>query len=353
MTLPEISPWLPLVVAPLLVFAASALLTGLVLDRLRRHAVLDRPGPRSVHAVPTPRGGGIAVLAALYPAWLLAVPLAGADHGLWIALGAAVPLVAISWLDDLRNLSPAVRLPVHVAAVAIALAGAAAAGAPPVFQGLLPDWLDVLATGILWLWFLNLFNFMDGIDALAGGETAAIGGGVALVVLATWPAASALPLAMAGLTLAAAAAGFLLWNRPPAKIFLGDVGSIPLGFLIGWLLIETARGGAWAPALILPAVFVADASWTLVARMARGANPLKAHAEHVYQRAVREVGRSHGQVVALMSIANLVLIALALAAELEGERGMALLGAAAVVVLLARRLLRPLPRDAAAGEPEA
>jgi UDP-N-acetylmuramyl pentapeptide phosphotransferase/UDP-N-acetylglucosamine-1-phosphate transferase len=323
-----------------------------VLDRLRRHAVLDRPGPRSAHAVPTPRGGGIAVLLALYPAWLLAVPLAGTDESLWIVLGAAVLLVAISWLDDLRNLSPAVRLPVHVVAVAIGLAGAAAGEAPPVFQGLLPDWLDLLVTGILWLWFLNLFNFMDGIDAMAGAETVAVGVGVALVALVVWPPAGALPLAMPGLTLAAAAAGFLLWNRPPAKIFLGDVGSIPLGFLAGWLLIETARGGAWAAAIILPAVFVADATWTIVVRLARGDNPFKAHAEHVYQRAVRQVGRSHGQVVAFVSVANLVLIALAVAGERENERSMALLGAAALVLLLARRLLRPLPRETATGEPE-
>ena len=338
------STWLLLVAAPLAVFAASALLTGLVLDRLRRHAVLDRPGSRSSHTVPTPRGGGIAVLAALCPAWLLAVPLASTNGGLWMVLGAALLLAAISWIDDLKDLSPALRLPVHVLAVAVGLWAAAVGDAPPVFQGLLPDWLDAIATGILWLWFLNLFNFMDGIDAIAGSEAAAIGVGVALVGLVAWPLGTALPLAMPGLTLAAAAAGFLLWNRPPAKIFLGDVGSIPLGFLIGWLLIETARGGAWAAALILPALFLADATWTLVARTARGANPLQAHAEHVYQRAVRDVGRSHGQVVVAWTIANLVLIALAVAAELEGERAMALLGAAAVALLLARRLLRPRPR---------
>ncbi len=344
--------WLLLIAAPLAVLAASALLTGLVLDRLRRHAVLDRPGPRSSHAVPTPRGGGIAVLLALYPAWLLAVPLAGLDKGLWLVLGAAIPLAAVSWIDDLRDLSPALRLPVHVAAVAIGLSAAAMGDAPPVFQGLLPGWLDLAATGILWLWFLNLFNFMDGIDAIAGSEAAAIGVGVALVVLVAAPPGTAPGLALPGLTLAAAAAGFLLWNRPPAKIFLGDVGSIPLGFLTGWLLIETARGGAWAAALILPALFLADATWTLIARTARGANPLQAHAEHIYQRAVREAGRSHGQVVAAWTIANLLLIALAVASEREGERAMALLGAAAVALLLARRLLRPRAGKRGTREPE-
>ena len=337
--------WYWLTAAVLAVFAASAVLTGVVLERLRRHAVLDRPGPRSSHAVPTPRGGGIAVLSVLCPAWALAIVLAGATERLWVVLAVAVMLAALSWIDDLRGLAPAVRLPVHAVAVAIAVAAALAGDAPTVFQGLLPDWLDAVATGLLWLWFLNLFNFMDGIDAIAGSEAVSIGGGLALVLLLVWPAESALPFAWLGLGLAAAAAGFLLWNRPPAKVFLGDVGSIPLGFLIGWLLIEAARGGAWAAALILPAAFLADATWTLAARTLRGANPMEAHAEHVYQRAVREAGRSHGQVVTAMLVANAALIGLAIAAEREGERAMALFGAAAVLLLLARRLLRPRPRE--------
>ncbi len=342
-------PWYWLIAAALAVFAASAVLTGVVLDRLRRHAVLDRPGPRSAHAVPTPRGGGIAVLVALAPVWLwvwLAVDApGGAAERLGAALIAALILAVLSWIDDLHGLAPAVRLPIHALAVAIALAAALAGDAPPVFQGLLPGWLDALATGLLWLWVLNLFNFMDGIDAIAGSEAVSIGGGLALVLLLAWPAATAFPLALLGTSLAAAAAGFLLWNRPPAKVFLGDVGSIPLGFLIGWLLIEAARGGAWAAALILPAVFLADATWTLAVRTLRGDNPLQAHAEHVYQRAVRLAGRSHGQVVTAMLVANAALIGLAVAAEREGERAMALLGTAAVLLLLARRLLRPHPRE--------
>jgi UDP-N-acetylmuramyl pentapeptide phosphotransferase/UDP-N-acetylglucosamine-1-phosphate transferase len=341
----SLTAWIWLAVASAAVFVAVAALTGVVLGWLRRRAVLDRPGPRSAHAVPTPRGGGIAVLLVLYPAWALAVPLAGAPARLWPVLGAGALLAAVSWLDDLRGLSPALRLPVHVLAVAVGLGAAAATGAPPVFQGLLPDWLDAIAAGLLWLWFLNLFNFMDGIDAIAGTEAGSIGAGLALVLLIAWPAASALPLAALGLTLAAAALGFLLWNRPPAKLFLGDVGSIPLGFLIGFLLLEAARGGAWAAALILPAVFLADATWTLGRRAARGANPLQAHAEHVYQSAVREIGRSHGQVVAAIAIANLALIVLALGAEIRHERLLAVIGAAAVVVLLARRLMRPIRRD--------
>ncbi len=344
MTLLTASPWLTLVVTIPAVFGLSAVLTGIVLRLLRRHAVLDRPGPRSAHAVPTPRGGGIAVLIALCPAWLWGVHAGGATDRLWPVLGAAGLLAAVSWLDDLRGLKPTIRLPVHVLAVAIGLSVAVAGDAPPVFQGLLPPWLDALATGLMWLWFLNLFNFMDGIDGIAGGEAVAVGGGLALVLLAAWPPGAALPHALLGFSLAAAAGGFLLWNRPPAKLFLGDVGSIPLGYLLGWLLIEAARGGAWAAALILPAVFLADATWTLVARALRGDNPMQAHAEHFYQRAVRQAGRSHGQVVLAVAAANLGLVVLAIAAERQGERALALAGAVLVVVLLARRVMRPARR---------
>src|SRR5690606_8956419 len=129
-----VPPWLLLIAAPLAVFGLSAVLTGVVRGWLRRHAVLDRPGPRSAHAVPTPRGGGIAVLVALCPAWALAIALAGAPGRLWMVLAAALMLAVLSWIDDLRGLAPAVRLPVHAIAVIAGLSAALAGDAPPVFQ---------------------------------------------------------------------------------------------------------------------------------------------------------------------------------------------------------------------------
>jgi len=333
-------------ILPLLVLVACAAATGGVLRWLTRAAVLDHPGPRSLHVAPTPRGGGLAVVAVLLPAWAAVAYLAGdppAGPGLWPVLAGVLVLAAISWADDLKSLPPLWRLPVHGLAVTL---GVWAATGDPVFQGILPGWLDALAAGLLWLWFMNLFNFMDGIDGLAGVEAAAIGGGLAMVALLSGlNAGAALPIAGFGLTLAAAALGFLLWNRPPAKIFLGDVGSIPLGFLAGFLLLETARAGAWAAALILPAYFLIDATWTLLARLARGISPMEPHAEHFYQRAVRESGRSHGQVTLAVLVADLALIALAVGAEREGERLVGLLGAVAVVALLIRRIMRPKARQ--------
>lgn len=330
--------WTWLAVAFLIVLAATGMTTGLVLRLLRRHAILDHPNHRSTHAVPTPRGGGLAVLAILLPAWTVVSLWNGMPPELGAVLVGALFLAIISWVDDLRRLGPAVRFAAQLMAVALGLAYMG--GAEPVFQGYLPLWLDRLATALLWLWFVNLFNFMDGIDGMAGTEAACLGGGVALIALiAGWPVTSwpggAAPL---GLTLAAAAIGFLLWNWPPAKLFLGDVGSVPLGYLLGWLLLEVAASGAWAVALILPAYYLADATWTLLRRLSRGERVFEPHAQHFYQQAVRN-GLSHSRVMRAVLLANFVLILLALGAE-RGEPVAGLLGAAAVVALLLRYLSR-------------
>jgi UDP-N-acetylmuramyl pentapeptide phosphotransferase/UDP-N-acetylglucosamine-1-phosphate transferase len=183
----------------------------------------------------------------------------------------------------------------------------------------------------MWLWFLNLFNFMDGIDGIAGGETAALGVGAASVA---WLAALAPSVALYGLTAAAAALGFLWWNWHPARIFLGDVGSVPLGYLLAWLLLDLASHGAWAAALILPLYYVADASLTLLVRLLRGERVWRAHREHFYQRAAQG-GLSHAQVVGAILLADAALVALALWSTAVPAALPLLLSALAVALLLA------------------
>ena len=286
------------------VLIASLIATGVVWYFLRRHAILDHPNARSSHASPVPRGGGLAVIAILVCAWAYVAPMA-MQLEIWVVLLAAVLLATVSWIDDLRSLSPITRLLAQAAGVLAALIWLGDSGL--VFQGLLPQPLDLAATALAWLWFVNLFNFMDGIDAISAVEAISIGGGVALI--ASLAPASGLDPAL-GLTLAAAAIGFLVWNWPPAKIFLGDVGSVPLGFLLGWLLLKLAASGYWAPALILPLYYLADATITLVLRAARREPVWQAHRQHYYQRAVQR-GRSHGRVSAAIAAANLLLAALA------------------------------------------
>lgn len=305
------------------------LATRTVLGLLVRRAILDRPNARSSHDTPTPRGGGIAVVAVLIPAWIAAALLGGAPVP-WLVLGATALLAAVSWRDDLKSLGILWRFGVQILAVAIGMASIDGL----VFRGLLPPWLDALAAGFLWLWFVNLYNFMDGIDGIAAVETASIGGGVALVALgaAVGPAGAA----AWGIVLAAAALGFLPWNWQRAKLFLGDVGSVPLGYVAGWLLLSMAAAGAWKAALILPLYYLADATITLLRRLRRGEKVWQAHREHYYQRAVQG-GMSHAAVVRAVLAGNLALAGLALGAE-TGLGSLALVMAGTVAAILLYRL---------------
>ena len=321
------------VLLAIIVFGAgliSCLGTYALIPVLRRTAVLDRPNERSLHEMPTPRGGGIAVVAAILGAWLvLMLAEAVAAPLIAVILGAGM-LAAVSWLDDLRGVSPVVRLAVQF--IAVGLGMLAVMPAEPVFQGWLPPAIDFVAAMLLWVWFVNLFNFMDGSDGLAGSEAAAIGGG--LVLFATFGAGHDPALATLAAAIAAAAIGFLVWNWAPARIFLGDVGSVPLGYLLGFLLLAAAARGYWKIALILPLYFLADATITLLRRLARGERVWRPHREHFYQRAVQR-GLGHAAVARRVIAANLVLIGGGWAAENGwGSFGL-MLAAAAVLALLA------------------
>ncbi|HEX3536888.1 MAG TPA: glycosyltransferase family 4 protein [Stellaceae bacterium] len=305
--------------------AAVAFLLSLVGTRLLipllRQRVLDRPNERSSHTVPTPRGGGIAVTGTVLLIWLWLTISGRLQPILLLVPAAALVLAIVSWLDDLRGLSPVARLVTQLAAVGL---GMGALPSHAVFQGWLPPVLDDAAVALVWLWFVNLFNFMDGIDGIAGAETATVGLG--LVLIAPAPETALLAAAIVG-----AAIGFLVWNWAPARIFLGDVGSVPLGFLLGFLLLDAAARGAWLPALILPAYFLADATLTLLRRLSRRERVWEAHREHFYQQAV-QAGLGHAAVVSRVILADALLIGCAWAAT-QGW-GFAALAAAAVIVIV-------------------
>jgi len=296
------------------VFVASLSGTGGVIRLLRARAILDYPNERSSHSTPTPKGGGIAVIGWIAIAWVAIAwptPMAGDATAIIVA---ALGLAVLSWIDDLRGLNPVWRLLAQVIAVTFVLSLSWDPSTPEngYFGGLLPGAWDILAAGLAWVWFINLFNFMDGIDGIAGVETAAIGIGVALVAAMAGLAPLFGPF---GIAVAASALGFLWWNWHPAKIFLGDVGSVPLGFLLGWLLLELAAAGQWAPAIILPLYYLADATLTLMRRGLRGEKIWQAHREHFYQHAVAH-GLKHAEVVRYILFANVALMACAVAATL-------------------------------------
>lgn len=295
-----------LVVGLVLVALASWAATGAVLRLLVARRIYDEPNHRSSHAEAKPRGGGLAVIVVVLAAWIVAAATgAGTGAGFWLVVTGVLLLGAISWADDVKSRPASLRFGVQVAAVTL---GLWSLGSAPVFQGLLPLPVDRILAALLWLWFINLFNFMDGIDGITAVETAAISGGLAVLSFS----ALHFPLgAFAAAVPGAAALGFLYWNWAPSRIFLGDVGSVPLGYLLGWLLLVTAAAGFWETALILPLYYLADASLTLGRRALRREKLWQAHREHFYQRAVQR-GFSHAAVAGRILACNLVLLALAL-----------------------------------------
>jgi UDP-N-acetylmuramyl pentapeptide phosphotransferase/UDP-N-acetylglucosamine-1-phosphate transferase len=327
-------PHVPLLVAGLAA-GLSWCLIGLYAQAMRAARRLEAPNARSMHKSPVPVGAGIAIVAtivALSPWWQ-------SDDGFDMRmLGGLVGLGAVSWVDDhRRGLSPAVRLAAQIAAVALCLAWLPAEAR---VLPLLPALLERILLGLAWLWFINLFNFMDGIDGLAGSETLAVClGYLALVALAGLDGAPWRSV----LVIAAAAAGYLAWNWHPAKVLMGDAGSIPLGFALGWLMLDLALRGLWAAGLILPLYFVADATLTLLARARRGEKPWRPHREHFYQRAVL-AGATPPGVVWRVSAANAGLVMLALASIAYPVAALA--GAVAVVAGLLAHLGRLARRGA-------
>lgn len=314
-----------------LCFGATFLATVVFTMRLRRwlikRAILDIPNARSSHEVPVPRGGGLAMVGAVTLVWLWAVMVDLVAPATLLALALGLGLATISWLDDQRQggLTARVRLGAQALAVCIGVATLPADGY--VFGGFLPWWLDRVVTVIGWIWFLNLFNFMDGIDGLAGCEVMGVGLGLALLGLIWFgvpPEFATIPLILTG-----AAAGFLVWNWYPAKIFMGDVGSITLGFWLAWLLVHAAMNGALAVAIILPLYFLFDATYTLIWRLTRGEKIWQAHRSHFYQVAARGYGR-HDKVVWRVLLLNATLVALALAWMVDGLSGEEIVGLAAL-----------------------
>jgi UDP-N-acetylmuramyl pentapeptide phosphotransferase/UDP-N-acetylglucosamine-1-phosphate transferase len=323
--------------------------SGAALRLLIAWRVYDEPNHRSSHAQAKPRGGGLAVVPVVLLAWIAAGLGTGtADAGFWAVVAGAGLLTAISWADDLKSRPASLRFGMQVAAVSLGLW--ALEPSSLVFQGLLPPAADRLATALAWLWFINLFNFMDGIDGITAVETVTVGGGLALVGALTMAGPAAI---FPGAALAAAALGFLYWNWAPSRLFLGDVGSVPLGYLLGWLLIDAAAAGLWAAALILPLYYLVDATWTLARRAWRRETVWRAHREHFYQRAVQR-GFGHAAVALRILACNAILVALALAASqaeapLQPWIGLllALLAVAVLLFMLAWQAPPPARRESA------
>ncbi len=281
----------------------SFFLSGFVRRYAIRRSLMDIPNERSSHTVPTPRGGGIAIAIAgiigvvmlwsrsMVPGWLLA--------------GFCLPGIAIAvvgLVDDAVRLSSLVRFAVHMAACVVGLLMIPDA-AQAVFAGLhAPELLLQLVLVIALVWAVNLFNFMDGIDGLAGIEAVYVAAAILLLAFVNGEPQSGLPAAVIG----AAALGFLAYNWSPARLFMGDVGSGFLGYALGFLMLTAIADGVniWA-AITVVGTFVTDATVTLLTRILRGEKAHQAHRTHAYQHLAQHWG-SHGKVTALFIAINLL-----------------------------------------------
>lgn len=283
------------------------------------YAVLDIPNDRSSHSSPTPRVGGVAVILSA----LTASAITGAlPPSIYIA---AVVLAGLSFIDDIITLPVLPRMLVQ--AIVVFFVSTFAVTTVDILPIHLPAYLAVGIVGLGWLWFINLYNFMDGIDGITSVETLSICIGIICIGLIE-PAAEHL-IAPAAI-LAAAMLGFAWWNWSPAKIFLGDVGSITLGFLCGYLLLSLAAAGELVAALLLSGYYLADATITLIRRALRGDKIWQAHKEHFYQRAYQN-GFSHREICIRIFILNVLLIGCAVA-TLYGFKAWAFFGGSLIIL---------------------
>lgn len=292
---------------------------------LRRYALarslMDIPNARSSHSVPTPRGGGVAIVVGFLLAllWMLLNETIEADSGLAL-IGAGAGIAVLGFLDDHGHIAARWRLLGHFAAAAWALFWLK--GLPPlVLFGTAFDlgWFGYVLAAFYLVWMLNLYNFMDGIDGLASVEAICVCvGGCLLYGLSGNVSQVGVPL-----LLALSVVGFLVWNFPPARIFMGDAGSGFLGIMLGILSLQAASHApqwlwSW---LILLGIFVVDATLTLMRRLLRGDKVYEAHRSHAYQYASRQFGRHLPVTLAVLAINVLWLIPIALWVGLEGLDG--------------------------------
>lgn len=303
------------------IFILSWTLTWAVRRYALTRNIMDHPNHRSSHFVPTPRGGGVAFVAA----FLITVPFVAhlgfvTFAGSLALIGAGLFLAILGFLDDRGDLPASWRLLGHFSACILAVYWLGGMPAITFFVWTLPSNLFAGGLAVFYLaWMLNLYNFMDGIDGIASIEAVSVCLGSALIY---WLSGD-VGLMVLPLLLAAAVGGFLFWNFPPARIFMGDAGSSFLGFILGVLSIQGAgiNGVYFWSWLILLGVFIVDATFTLLRRAIRGNKIFEAHRSHAYQQASFIFGSHLPVTLAVLVINVLWLLPCAILVGLEYVNG--------------------------------
>ena len=252
-----------------------------------------QPNERDNHNKPIPKGAGIAVMISAI-SFLCVI---GTNGNVLFAL---TMLTFISAIDDYKGLSPLTRFIFHVMAAILIVSQLPTQIAP-----MIPFAVEYVILVLGLVWFMNMYNFMDGIDEITAAQTTIICLGLIMAALIVPNVHNA--ISYDSMVIISSIAGFWYFNRHPATIFLGDSGSIPLGALIGWLLISLASKGLWVEALMLPAYYMTDSGLTFTKRLLAGHKPWEAHSEHAYQTYVRS-GHAHNKAVKILTIYNILLL---------------------------------------------
>lgn len=288
-------------------FIFSLLVTGIVREYNIRRSILDIPNTRSLHTTPIPRGGGLSITLSVFlcATFLYSRQLLQAEYCIAL-LGGGFLVAAIGWLDDCYNLPAKWRAVAYVLASiwAVYWVGGLKSISVGEYSINVPVYGNIIAVALI-AWLINLYNFMDGSDGLAGIQACCAGLMSGILYLLS----GQLGLAILTMSLATASAGFLFWNWPPAKIFMGDVGSCMIGFCFGFLMI-TGENSQVLPAIVwvvLLGLFIGDATLTLIMRIFSKEKWYVAHKSHAYQRTV-QMGISHKQLTMAVLLINILIL---------------------------------------------
>lgn len=278
----------------------AAVLTWVTIGWGYRHNILDRPNDRSSHQHPTPRGGGVAIVTGFYGGALMLAASGHLELRNLATVLCGLPVAIIGYLDDLRPLKAKTRLLVQVISAIAALSVLPELPRLTLGSCTVPTSIAVTLYGIALVWMTNLYNFMDGIDAMAAGQ--------AIVIGLLWAAFLPVTAGVLPLLLAAASVGFLIFNWPPARIFMGDVGSGFCGFIFGLLTLVASNETGFSPIVwaIPLCTFACDATVTLIVRTVHGHRPDTAHRSHAYQRLAYKIGAHLPVSIAYMGITAIV-----------------------------------------------
>lgn len=333
--------WVYTIVLVISSFVLAAICTWGMRELMKAMLPARTPNERDNHKEPTPRGGGVAVMVAII-GFLTVVNLDG------YVLLALIALLAVSFADDLTNISGSMRIVVHIIC-ALLLVSTIDHGVFITYLNMMPfsdmaipymPYVSVVFTASALVWFMNLYNFMDGVDEITVVQTVSLAAGISMIAFMQ-PDISQ-NIGAEALIIIAAITGFWLFNRHPATVFLGDCGSIPLGALLGWMLLFLASRGYDIVALILPAYYIVDATLILLWRILTRQAFWKAHSQHAYQAVVKG-GRTHRAATVPVALLNTGLIMLSYIALTQPQYAISALILAYASSLLLCAIFRSIP----------